>query len=249
MRIQSWGAALLVLGAMLGSGAQAANTPSSSAAPIAGSQTAPIPVPQPSAQAGISFTAYGGYTGSNDWNGGYLGVIVPINPQRSLDGLLLRADGLYGSSNYDISMGDAMIGYGTSAGPGWLSGFVGPAFETDSTHGSGPHGTKWGVKGSVEYDTPMSNQFRFSGLVSYASPYSNTLALARLGYQVGSTVHIGPEVSGIWRDGYREDDVGGFVDIDTRWGGLSVSGGYADPQSQGNKSGFYIGVDLGVAVH
>ncbi len=200
---------------------------------------------------------------SDNFFGGYIGAIKALNGDISTDGVLFRVDGIaggYHTRSFTLGRtlhvgtegGDLMVGYRAAVGSGWLSGYVGPTFETHDNPDitARVRGTKWGIKGIAEYEVPLSDKFQFFGLGSYGSPFSTYFVMARLGYDINPTdgVWLGPEVSAFGHEGYRDRRYGGFINIGTRFGAIGFSSGYTDALNTG-RNGYYLNVNFSFDFH
>ena len=231
-----------------------------SGAPGAVTSDAPVTSIIP-ADGPVQLTFWGGFTATDNFRGGYTGAIVPLNDDLMFDGPLFRLDFLagsydsssvaFGETEVDVVNGDLMLGYRTSLGSGWLSGYVGPAFQMNNNPDptAAVRGSEWGVKGLIEYHTSLTETFGFSGFATYSSPFSTAFILGKLSLRISNSVWIGPEVSAFWIDSYSDRRIGAFIAHDTRFGGVGLSVGYVSPEDSDNDEGVYLNVNFGVGLH
>ena len=148
--------------------------------------------------------------------------------------------------------GDVMVGYRKAVGTGWLTAYVGGAFEH---HGAKDptasiRGSEGGVKGVIEYWTPITQELWLYANGSYSTVFDSWNAFGRIGYKLTPQITIGPEGSLFGNNApYREWRVGAFVSFAMLpWGELSVAGGYRQPLTPG-PDGYYANATLGFPFH
>jgi hypothetical protein len=198
--------------------------------------------------------------------GAYGGVVGAVNGNVYSDGVLLRLDGLGGDYKYSspafpnievgIANGDAMVGYRKKVGDGFVTGYVGVAFESHDNPdpAAALRGTEVGGKVLGEYSTPITRYLDFYGFAYYATPFQSYQAYAHLGFKVAPKVTIGPEVGETGNKVYREDKIGGFVGFELPFGRFIVSSGYYQPHTSsssglGTQPGAYLNLFLGFDFH
>lgn len=200
--------------------------------------------------------AWNGYGLTNTFAGTYVGFVTAFNRQLLDDGFLLRADGLGGqysvssnngySRHVNIYGADLMLGYRKHIGQGWLSTYIGGAFETDQNDNPSTtiRGTRGGAKVYMEYFGSLNANFDVNAYGTYSTVFSTYEAAGRLGYKVNDKVTIGPEVSTYGNESYRDVRFGSFITWQTSFGELTLSGGYVDPLTP-VATGYYVNLHLG----
>lgn len=200
--------------------------------------------------------AWNGFGLTNSFAGGYVGFTTAFNGNLLSDGVLFRADGIGGqysihgnpafSQHIDIYGADVMLGYRKALGNGWLSTYVGGAFETDRNNDPSTviRGTRGGAKVYMEYFGSLNQNFDVNGYATYSTAFSNFEAAGRLGYKATSKITIGPEVSTYSNETYRDIRTGSFITFQVPFGEVTLSGGYVDPLTQG-ATGYYVNLHFG----
>ena len=202
--------------------------------------------------------AWVGTSVNNDFVGAFAGGIFALNGNLGSEGYIFRLEGAGGEYQYgsgtlpstaiETYNGSVMLGYRTAVGKGWLTGYVGGAFEThnnpDIPSPTSLTGTRGGARGLVEYWGPLSPTQEVYGSFSYATPFSTTSAYGRFINKLNDKISIGPEVGYFGNDVYRDYRVGGFISFQTSFGEIAFSGGYREPFTPG-PSGYYANVYLG----
>jgi hypothetical protein len=209
-------------------------------------QSAPIgvsTVPPP----GTVFNYWVGYGGTRTFDGAFAGFVLALNERELMaDGWILRGE--FGVGAYDpnvLTNGVAvMIGYRTAVGPGFLTGYVGVAYE--GHHNSPPgvrvRGDEAGGKFGLEFQIPERGMFELYSIATYSTNFDTWFAFIRPSFRVAPNVRLGPEALAFRNLGYRDYKVGGFVGIKMDRSELIVSGGYVDPQVGGLRSGYYVNI-------
>jgi hypothetical protein len=223
-----------------------------------------VPSPMPGPAGGPPITWWTGGSITNSFAGGYVGVMGALNPQRDLwaDGWILRFEGSYGEYDYDLfnrntfrfqdtsipTHGAAMLfGYRHKMGDATVTGWLGITYETHDNPDrfATIRGTEAGLRGMLEYYTPLGPSFDLYAQARYATPFETWGAFGRLGWKVFDRIAIGPEASYFSNEApYREASVGGFVRYDGIGWSASLSGGYRDPLTSGVHTGYYAGLFL-----
>jgi len=214
-------------------------------------QTGVVPTPTVYQHGPVWLIAWGGGSMTNNFGGGFLGAVAPFNHDYSTDGFLFRVDLSAGSYRYvtstkdrifvDTASGDFMIGYKKSIGNGWISAYVGPAFEDHDNPDPAAkvRGTKWGIKGQGELNLDLSDTVGFTGFGYYASPFESSFILGRLGFDLSDHFTIGPEASALWHKSYDDTRFGGFVSFHSNYGSVGIAGGFVNANSSGH-DGYYL---------
>jgi outer membrane immunogenic protein len=153
------------------------------------------------------------------------------------------------NANIETYNGAALLGYKKQVGTGWVSAYLGAAFETHNNPDVGSplrlHGTEGGGRALVDYWGPLvPNQLEVYASASYATPFKTTNLYGRLIAKLSDKISIGPESAYFSNEVAREGRVGGFISFKTAFGELAFSGGYRDPFTPG-PSGYYANVYLG----
>ena len=218
-----------------------------------------VPAVQPPIPIGTSpVYAWSGLNVNNDYIGGFVGGIYALNGNLNSEGYLFRVEGSggnYGSNTVTLPNtrietynGSVMLGYKKSIGEGWLSTYIGGAFEThnnpDVPAPNTLQGTKGGARGLIEYWGPLNPKWDVYGSFSYATPFSVTNAYGRLVYKLSDRVTIGPETGYFGNDAYRDWRAGAFISFKTSFGEIAFSGGYREPLTPG-PNGYYANVFFG----
>lgn len=215
-------------------------------------QTGIVPAPTVYQHGPVWLIAWAGGSMTDNFGGGFLGAVAPLNGDYGTDGFLFRVDLSAGSYRYRTSTndrifvetdsGDFMIGYKKSIGQGWISAYVGPAFENHDNPdpAASVRGMKWGIKGQGELNLNLSDNVGFTGFAYYASPYESSFILGKLGFDLSDHYTIGPEVSAFWHKSYDDRRFGGFVDYHSNYGSIGFSGGYLNATSSGGRDGYYL---------
>jgi hypothetical protein len=214
-------------GALIASGAQAADMPVKA--------VAPVPYVQ-----GPWLELFGGLTAAPHSVYGYGGGVYALNRNLNQDGWLLRISGGAGRYTYDRAVGlnqsvdfqngDIAIGYQTFLGKTRLTGFVGANVEHHAN--SDPlaeiHGTRAGIKGQGEIFAPIGSAAYALLLGTYSSVWNNYFVLGKLGYHITNIISVGPEAVALGNNRYDAVRVGPFVSISLAPSmDLIVSGGYS----------------------
>jgi outer membrane immunogenic protein len=251
VRISTWwtGLALSAVGSLFGalpSEAQQASTTST-----------PVVVPVPVGPGGLY--AWAGESFINSFAGSYVGGIYALNGNLGSEGVVVRLEGIGGqytwntvtlpNANIETYNGAALLGYKKQVGTGWVSAYLGAAFETHNNPDVGSplrlHGTEGGGRALVDYWGPLvPNQLEVYASASYATPFKTTNLYGRLIAKLSDKISIGPESAYFSNEVAREGRVGGFISFKTAFGELAFSGGYRDPFTPG-PSGYYANVYLG----
>ena len=228
---------------------------------------APIFMPPTSVSSGtVSSYAWTGSYFTNSFVGAYIGGLVPFNRNLGSEGPLLRiaaSGGRYSAdffsssssvaSENKVSMlgGEVLLGYRKKFGEGWLTGYLGGAFENhdnpDPT--ASIRGSQGGGKGVVEYWGPLTQNVTVYGTASYSTVFETWSAFGRVGYKVADKVTIGSEGSLFGNNApYREARIGPFITVGMPFGEVSVSGGYRAPTTPG-ADGYYVNIFFGYEFH
>jgi cellulose biosynthesis protein BcsS len=197
-------------------------------------------------------------------NGFYLGTVAAVNGDFGRDGVLVRALGVYGTYNYDASVGhvegkyslfDGMVGYQILRPGIRVAGYIGAEYQD---HRLSPHdpnnpvvGGEAGFKvaGDITLGHGQPLFMILSG--SYSTAFDTYWSRLRIGYTVDK-ITFGPE--GWWsgKENSEEKRVGAFVG--TKVAGtpieITASGGYHFNDKGGifaNKDGAYGSLNVGVS--
>lgn len=202
--------------------------------------------------------AWAGLNNNNDYIGTFIGGIYAFNGNLNSDGYLFRMEAAGGNYAYtsatlpntriDTYNGAVMLGYKKAIGQGWLSTYVGGAFEThnnpDVPAPNTLQGTKGGAKGMIEYWGPLAPKWEVYSSFTYATPFSVSNAYGRVGYKLQDKITVGPEAGYFSNDNYRDWRTGAFVSFQTPFGEIALSGGYREPFTPGPR-GYYANVFFG----
>ena len=240
-------------------------TVQSSAQPTAPQPPAPQPTVYHDGLPPAWLEAWTGLTFSNSFVGGYAGAVRALNQSNSLetDGFVLRWEGLVGQysinthtdSDVDLHGASMMFGYRATLGTGIATAYIGPDYQSHNTpdRNAEVRGLEAGLKGLVEYYTPLGPNVFFYGQGWYSSAFDTYFAFGQVGYRIFDRIWIGPETSLFGNEApYRENRIGAFIKFDVPWAPLSqisVSGGYRNALTSGSADGYYVNVYLGYGFH
>jgi len=208
----------------------------------------------------IGAYVWGGYAGTNHYQGGYTGALWAMNGNLLTPGVVFRADFAAGVYTYrgvppfqsvrvNTEVGDIMVGYRSALGAGWITGYIGPAVE--SHHNPDPaaepvRGTSAGVKIQGDVDLPVAPNLKFYGMALYSQPLDTFYAMAKTSSYISPGISLGPQVSVFTNDKYSEYRVGPALNFENVLGrfDVSLSGGYLHPTS--GADGYFAGVFVGM---
>lgn len=207
--------------------------------------------------------AWGGGWVSNHYDGGYAGLMEALNSQHSLweDGAVLRADLSAGRYSYsapgfvdkhvELFDGDVAVGYRKATASGTFGGYVGVAHI--SHHNNDPaasiRGSKTGVALLGEYSNTINKKFEVDLQGRYASPFSTASVSGQALWKMGDYAWVGPQVSFVRNDSYKEMTVGPLVKVRTSFGEVGLSGGYRHALKSNGSDGYFASVYLAVPFH
>ena len=138
----------------------------------------------------------------------------------------MRAEGLYGTNDYDLIApgaspnfdvmmynAGAYAGWRFGTGKGWLTGYFG-VWGEDHNNDLDPkaklRGTETGAKGIVDLWQPLGPNWILVGYGSYADAWNTWNAYGRLTYSITDKIKIGPEIGFFGNDAYEDGKVGGY---------------------------------------
>jgi hypothetical protein len=103
-------------------------------------------------------------------------------------------------------------------------------------------GTGAGVKFAGQFYTRLSDDMMASGYASYSTLHGAYYARGKVGWSVGGNVYLGPELSALGDDFYRQYRIGAHI-TGVKFGrlGLGIAGGFLHDDVQG--SGAYGTLD------
>src|SRR5262245_30904967 len=126
--------------------------------------------------------AWIGYFHTNTFDGGFAGGVMALNPERNLyaNGAIFRLD--LAGGQYDPAVkthgASMMIGYRSEVAPGWLTAYVGAAYEShiDALPGARVAGTRGGVKTALEFNGRRFENFELYALATYSTVFDTYFA-------------------------------------------------------------------------
>ena len=218
---------------------------------------APVYVPPAIA---IPAWAWSGVAFTDDFVGGYAGGVAAINGNLSSNGMVVRAEGLYGSYDYDLIApgaspnfdvlmynAGAYAGWRFGTGIGWLTGYFG-VWGEDHNNDLDPkaklRGTETGAKGIVDLWQPLGPNWTLVGYGSYADAWNTWNAYGRLTYSITDKIKIGPETGFFGNDAYEDGKVGGYFSYSPDflgYGEIVAAVGYRHPFTD-SPDGYYANI-------
>jgi cellulose biosynthesis protein BcsS len=222
-------------------------------------------VPRPvAAQSTTSTAAFWGVDAGPNGNAFYLGAVRALNGDFGRDGFLLRGLGVYGSYEYQATIGDihgkyslydAMLGYQLLR-PGFrIAGYVGAEYQEHRLTPFDPEnrvvGAETGFKVAGDITLGHSQPLFLILAGSYSTAFETYWSRLRIGYKVGQLT-LGPEAFRTGNEGSDAWRVGGFAQIklDKSPFEITVSAGQHTNDKSGifaNKDGAYASLNLGLS--
>jgi len=219
--------------------------------------------PHPVAAQGTTATAvYSGVDAGPNGNAFYFGAITALNGDFGRDGVLLRGLGVYGTYDYQATVGDVhgrywlfdqMLGYQIIRPGIRIAGYIGAEEQNHQLSPSDPTnrvvGTEVGFKVAGDLTLGHKQPLSLNLAGSYSTDFDTYWSRLRIGYKIDrftfgpEALHMGNEGSDAWR-------VGGFAQmkIDKTPIEITVSAGQHTNDKGGifaNREGAYASLSVG----